>query len=67
MISYGADQVVDYANKNSMVDAAVDTASATLAAMAPEFMPLILASKEHIKPLLQAKTKEAVNAIKQWS
>lgn len=50
LVRYGANYASAGDRSDEWIDAAVDTAAATLGSMAPEFLPVINALRETLKP-----------------
>lgn len=67
IIRYGADKLQTTGKATDLVNAAVDTAAATLGAAIPELMPFIATAKSGLKPLLSAQSDKALTAVKDWT
>lgn len=67
LVRYGADKLDADDNRRSIVNAAVDTAAATLATLVPDLLPFISSLTGVIKPRADARTKQMIDAVKSWT
>lgn len=67
LVRYGANFAQEGDRSNEWVDAAVDAAAATLGAMAPEFLPVINALRETLKPNAKQSVNSMIDQLSKWS